>query len=259
MKSRGVDFFTFGSSFRFGIIFFFTLLLSVPSSRAETASETYKKLDAEFSKAQLEFSQKYQAAKTDEERQKISATYPQPGQHSPAFLALAEENPRTPVAEDALLWIVSHDRQSPTVNKALLILAKDHLQSPRLGEACQSLVYSQGKEAENFLRTVLEKNPAHQAQGMAAMSLGQFLRNQAQSGNPAEAEKLFEKVVADFADVKGYRGTLGEAAQAQLYEIRNLSIGKVAPEIEGQDVDGKNFKLSEYRGKVVVLDFWGDW
>ena len=57
----------------------------------------------------------------------------------------------------------------------------------------------------------------------------------------------------------GYRGTLGEAAKAQLFEARNLVVGKVAPEIEGEDADGKKFKLSEYRGKVVVLDFWGDW
>ena len=31
------------------------------------------------------------------------------------------------------------------------------------------------------------------------------------------------------------------------------------PEIKGEDVDGKSFKLSDYRGKVVVIDFWGDW
>ena len=41
--------------------------------------------------------------------------------------------------------------------------------------------------------------------------------------------------------------------------IRNLAIGKSAPDIEGDDLDGKKFKLSEYRGKVVVLDFWGNW
>ena len=38
-----------------------------------------------------------------------------------------------------------------------------------------------------------------------------------------------------------------------------LNIGKVAPEIEAEDIDGEKFKLSDYRGKVVVLDFWGDW
>jgi peroxiredoxin len=38
-----------------------------------------------------------------------------------------------------------------------------------------------------------------------------------------------------------------------------LKIGEVAPEIEGKDLDGKAMKLSDFRGKVVVLDFWGDW
>ena len=27
----------------------------------------------------------------------------------------------------------------------------------------------------------------------------------------------------------------------------------------GEDVDGVAFKLSDYRGKVVVLDYWGFW
>ena len=35
--------------------------------------------------------------------------------------------------------------------------------------------------------------------------------------------------------------------------------GKPAPDIVGQDLDGQTFRLSDYRGKVVVLDFWGDW
>jgi len=36
-------------------------------------------------------------------------------------------------------------------------------------------------------------------------------------------------------------------------------IGKELPEIEGVDTDGKRFKISDYRGKVVMIDFWGDW
>ena len=38
-----------------------------------------------------------------------------------------------------------------------------------------------------------------------------------------------------------------------------LNPGDLAPEIEGKDLDGTPFKLSDYRGKVVMLDFWGDW
>ena len=38
-----------------------------------------------------------------------------------------------------------------------------------------------------------------------------------------------------------------------------FEIGQEAPEIQGKDLDSKPMKLSEFRGKVVVLDFWGFW
>jgi cytochrome oxidase Cu insertion factor (SCO1/SenC/PrrC family) len=38
-----------------------------------------------------------------------------------------------------------------------------------------------------------------------------------------------------------------------------FEVGDRAPEIEGEDLDGVKFKLSDYRGKVVVIDFWGNW
>ena len=42
----------------------------------------------------------------------------------------------------------------------------------------------------------------------------------------------------------------------ELFEIRDLAIGKPAPEITGEDVDGQPMKLSDFRGKVVCLVFW---
>ena len=38
-----------------------------------------------------------------------------------------------------------------------------------------------------------------------------------------------------------------------------FEVGDRAPEIFGEDLDGVSFKLSDYRGKVVVIDFWGNW
>jgi hypothetical protein len=32
-----------------------------------------------------------------------------------------------------------------------------------------------------------------------------------------------------------------------------------APDIAAEDLDGVAFKLSDYRGKIVLLDFWGHW
>lgn len=39
----------------------------------------------------------------------------------------------------------------------------------------------------------------------------------------------------------------------------NTKVGSPATNIIGDDIDGKEFKLSDYRGKVVMLDFWGFW
>ena len=41
--------------------------------------------------------------------------------------------------------------------------------------------------------------------------------------------------------------------------VAGFEIGNIAPEIEGDDLEGEPFRLSDYRGKVVVVDFWGDW
>jgi hypothetical protein len=75
-----------------------------------------------------------------------------------------------------------------------------------------------------------------------------------------EAEALLERAEAQYGDVGlPDGGTVGEKARAELFEMRHLVVGKVAPDIEGEDQDGKRFKLSDYRGKIVLLDFWGEY
>lgn len=99
----------------------------------------------------------------------------------------------------------------------------------------------------------------------------QFLRKvEAGDGEAVlhQAEKLFETVVEQFGECPNFapgpglrdpKHTLGEQAAVELYDCRHLSIGKIAPEIEGQDLDGNRLVLSDYRGKVVVLSFWASW
>lgn len=35
--------------------------------------------------------------------------------------------------------------------------------------------------------------------------------------------------------------------------------GQRAPNIEAADTDGKRFALADYKGKVILLDFWASW
>lgn len=76
----------------------------------------------------------------------------------------------------------------------------------------------------------------------------------------AEAASLLDRVERDYADVphndkRRNPGSLGEAAHSYLVELRELAVGKPAPDFRGADLDGRAFRLSDYRGKVVVLDF----
>ena len=39
----------------------------------------------------------------------------------------------------------------------------------------------------------------------------------------------------------------------------DTAIGKPEPEVTFKDLDGKNVPLSQYKGKVVLLNFWATW
>lgn len=41
--------------------------------------------------------------------------------------------------------------------------------------------------------------------------------------------------------------------------VEGIRVGERAPEIVGTTLDGKTFRLSDHKGKIVVLDFWATW
>ena len=40
---------------------------------------------------------------------------------------------------------------------------------------------------------------------------------------------------------------------------KKVSVGSIAPDFELKSIDGKRVKLSDLKGKYVVIDFWGAW
>ena len=265
-----------------------------PSPDAKAQSEGMKAftdLKGEYDKAYRAYTDAYGAAKTDGDRGAAAALRPKPEEWSPKFKALAAKYASDPAAAECLAWIVQNDRTPATQQDALQVLLAKHLASPVVARVAQSLEYSNAPAAEPFLRAVLEKGKDHEAQGRAAYTLARMLNSHADlaarakadkafegnlaqwygkeyaesivKGDPEklgkEAERLFERVTKEFTDLKYGNRSLGEKAKGDLYEIRNLAIGKAAPEIVGEDENGKAIKLSDFRGKVVLLDFWGFW
>ena len=53
--------------------------------------------------------------------------------------------------------------------------------------------------------------------------------------------------------------TYAKMADAMRFELEHLQKGQIVPEIAGKDADGIEFKLSDYRGHVVLLMFSANW
>ena len=50
-----------------------------------------------------------------------------------------------------------------------------------------------------------------------------------------------------------------EALQAELNKLSMLQTGQPAPDFTLHDPDGQSVSLSQFKGKVVLLDFWASW
>jgi len=194
------------------------------------------------------------------------ATY---GKYARKFLDLAKEIADDPAAVDALIWVVDYGPDSKEAGTALEALKKDHLDSPKMVQVCRSLNESDSKQAVSFLRAVLDNSKDHHSQGQACYSLATHAKRIAQRAKDndeenadnltKEAEDLFERVIKDFGDIKYGNLTFKDFAEGEVFEMRFLVVGMNVPEIDGEDTEGARMKLSDFKGKVVLLEFWGHW
>jgi hypothetical protein len=256
------------------VLLLLALLLAAPAGWAqdEKGKDPPKSGQAASPKTELE-TLKREFDEAVQERQKAFEKWQASTQQMQSVpvraVQFAEKNSKDPAALDALIWVVSNGNATPQVRQqAATALAKDHSDSDRLGEACAAMAQLPGGDQQ--VRAIMEKAKAPAVQGQARLALAAFFRQQANRAQAdaqkekftSDAVKLLEEVVANYGDVQAGGGKLGDKAKAQLAAIKaiaNLSVGKEAPDIVGPDIDGKEFKLSDYRGKVVLLDFWAHW
>lgn len=231
-----------------------------------------KKLDGiveRFDKTQKDFDKTFEDAKDDAEREALMEK--RPGLEFVAeFKALATEAKGTEIAAKSWMKVATLAAdfgEKDDVIGALDVLLADHVKSPELA-ALPSLISQRlgrvlGKEkTEAVLRTLIEKSPEKSVQAAALYSVASTIlaQKKAKPERVAEARTMMERIQKDFAGIKSPRGQEYKAmAEALLFEMDNLQIGKTAPDFEVTDENGVKFKLSDYRGKVVVIDFWGNW
>jgi AhpC/TSA family protein len=107
--------------------------------------------------------------------------------------------------------------------------------------------------SEALIRS-MTKEETRPLRAAALYDLGTVLRLHGTPEQRAEGLLLFKEIQRDYADLPHARQVEGF-----FFEQEHLQIGKTSPDFEATDQDGQKFRLSDYRGKVVVIDFWGFW
>jgi len=69
-----------------------------------------------------------------------------------------------------------------------------------------------------------------------------------------EIEPIFNSLSARIRQSKA-----GKEYAATIEKLRSTAIGATAPDFEQSTPDGKPVKLSDFKGKYVLLDFWASW
>jgi hypothetical protein len=178
---------------------------------------------------------------------------------SARFLKAADEfagDERVPF----LAWAATNSGSKKIVVQVIDDLQKNHLKSPELVTLLEKGMGLSGllgrEQAQSFLAQVIDKNP-HAIVRAWAMYLSAMMIQRDKSASDEDKDKV-EGLLATAAQLA--EGTdLAATIAAPRFEKEHLQIGMQAPDIAAEDMDGVQFKLSDYRGKVVVLDFWGFW
>jgi RNA polymerase sigma-70 factor (ECF subfamily) len=153
----------------------------------------------------------------------------------------------------------------PYFAQAAELIMAHCVDSPDIANFCEVLAPASGNpppwagKYEPHLRTILAKNKHRLVRLTARYALASVILNSSPARQD-EAVKLFERFLEDFdgsdPQIASVEKELLHVARARLGEIQFRAVGKTAPEIEGIDLEGRPMKLSNYRGKVVLLSFW---
>jgi hypothetical protein len=198
-----------------------------------------------------------------------------------SLVALAKQNPKDASALKALVMAFPLLEKQPEQHEALALLREHNVENAGIGDVAYILAFEEEGDHVQFATEIVKRNKHPEDQAKALLAIGMIHRrrlgqvsgtDEDRTRELAEARKAwslfeartaFERLKTDYGNLKtkGNR-TYAERADillAGLANVANLRVGKQAPEIDGEDVDGKTFKLSDYRGKVVLLDYWAHW
>jgi S1-C subfamily serine protease len=218
-----------------------------------------------FEEDLAKYAKKIEKADSEVERGRLVANSPIVT-YMQKLIDLADEHRTEKVAITALASAFRLSLLDPTHTLAQLKtveerLLADYLQEEKLGDVALEMMKGEPGTTFDFLTRLSNDSPHREVKAFATLALAVQQMDFLSSGNKtdeARALTLLKKLNSQYADVPVGSYTIGDIVGPMLFEVEHLTIGKKSQDIKGKDVDGHNLKLTDFRGKVVVLDFFSD-
>lgn len=259
------------------------------SDDMESAAQAeYDELDVEFKERMSKLKETIQQSDSKEEQARLLNEANPTREISTRFMVIAKKYPGTQAARNSVLFAVAQTRgkQKDEAMNHLLDHYADRVQLAKIADSLTDEIPSPA--IENWFRKIIAKATENTDRAQAINAFAKYVRQikfykKTLDYNPAyanrlpvaqlqyinrprtEAQKdelssLLRDSIDEYSNLEFRDDTsYGEIARRELFELEHLQVGCVAPDIEGHDLDEIPFKLSDYQGKVVMLDFWGHW
>ena len=201
------------------------------------------------------------------EKRKDKTKAPSANDYQVRLTELINEDPGSQVGLDAVDWWVKNGGRARHMDVILGLVMKNYSKLESINKYVPYFpFYLPEDPAEKYLRELLENNPSDVIKGNASFQLHEMLGKRLKkldgekaASVEAEIKTLNDSIYNDYPDVADAMGSNLVARLDSVEFAKKLRTGQPVPDIVGTDVDGVEFKLSDYNGKVRVLTFWGHW
>ena len=234
----------------------------VEATKLATPDERYYRLWKEIKEARKREEEERAVRAAEADTRETAPRVPLLAPFVPRYQAAAADYAGTEDAVPFLVWLVIYGGSvdNEATPAAMATIAGSHVQSEGLEALGSSLPWLQSwfgpERAREMLAKFESRSPLVSIRAWAAFARLDSVLYEADIDSPeyiAVRSELLQIVEASHDE------SLEDRFGRVTRERELFALGMVAPEIVGADLDGVPLRLSDYRGRILLVNFWGDW
>lgn len=242
------------------ITFLITAQFAFSQQQTTIEHEDIKKV---ISKYQADFGSWVQAvsqASSVEERNRLIKKQPNKEKVAAKLLEMASATDSVSAQQRALVWVYIESRDDAKRDTAIAELLEKGIPKSELVVTCAALERDRNERARKALQQIADTSDELATRQFARVTLASWLVRLGKEQSSQQAEEILQEIVDGNENPTLPNGeSITEVANARLNELRNLAVGRIAPNIDGIDLRGDRLNLRDLRGKTVLLSFWAHW